>query len=141
MWFSRSEHRTLAVLLTCADWRLHQRKVNLNARIAKLLHVDGIDLIALPGPDGLLQQDRAIEWSAALKQIALLIEAHEPEVLAVAGHQRCAGHPVPDGAHDTDVRQIARALKAATGFPRPIHAMMLVYRSDSAWDIKPVAQF
>jgi len=74
MWGKK--HKPLAVALTCADWRLHQRKVDLNARLAKLLHVEGVDLIALPGPDGLLKPERAAEWKAAVGQIKLLIVAH-----------------------------------------------------------------
>jgi len=135
------KHKKLAVALTCADWRLHQRKVDLNRRLAKLLGVDGVDLVALPGPDGLLKPERAAEWQAALGQIKLLIGAHAPQVLVVVAHQRCAGHPVPDDAHKTDVRELAKALKAWTGFAGPVRAMVAVYRSDAAWDLLPIAQF
>jgi hypothetical protein len=139
MWGKK--HKPLAVALTCADWRLHQRKVDLNARLAKLLHVEGVDLIALPGPDGLLKPERAAEWKAAVGQIKLLIVAHAPRVLVVAAHQRCAGHPVSDGEHETDVLATAKALKAQTGFAGPVHAVLMVYHSDTAWDLRAVGQF
>jgi hypothetical protein len=139
MWGRR--HKRLAVALTCADWRLHQHKVALNARIAKLLDVDGVDLIAVPGPDGLIKAERQSEWQAAVAQIKLLIGAHAPVALIVLAHQRCAGHPVADGEHDVDVAATAKALKAETGFMHAVHGAVAVYRSDSAWDLKTISQY
>lgn len=129
----------VAILVTCADWRLHLAEVGLNARVADLLGVEGVDVLALPGPDGLMKPQRVGEWEALIDQISLLITAHAPVVLAVAGHQNCAGHAVDDARHDLDVGPVARGIKEATGFPGPIHAMMLVYRSDREWDLKTVA--
>ena len=135
------KHRKLAVALTCADWRLHQRKVDLNRRLAKLLEVQGVDLIAVPGPDGLVLPERSTEWLAAVAQIKLLIGAHAPLALAVVAHQRCAGHPVTDTAHDSDVVTTAKALKAETGFAGPVRAIVAVYHSDTAWELKQAGVF
>jgi hypothetical protein len=130
------KHKKLAVALTCADWRLHQRTVDLNRRIAKLLGVHGVDLIAIPGPDGLVLAERRAEWQVAIAQIKLLVGAHDPHALVVVAHQRCAGHPVSDAAHDADVVATAKALKAETGFAGPVRALVAVYHSDTAWDLK-----
>ena len=139
MW--RQKHKKLAVALTCADWRLHQRTVDMNRRLAKQLHVQGVDLIAVPGPDGLVKPERSAEWQTAIGQIKLLVGAHAPRVLVVLAHQRCAGHPVSDGEHETDVLATAKALKAQTGFAGPVHAVLAVYHSDTSWDLRPVGQF
>jgi len=128
-------------MLTCADWRLHQRKVDLNARLARRLGVGGIDLIAVPGPDGLVKPERQSEWQTAVAQIKLLIGAHDPQVVAVVAHQRCAGHPVTDGEHDADVVATAEALKRETGFAGPVRALIAVYHTDTTWDLKDVASF
>jgi len=134
-------HKKLAVALTCADWRLHAHKVDLNRRIAGLLHVDGVDLIAVPGPDGLIKAERKGEWETAVAQIKLLIGAHSPHALIVLAHQRCAGHPVSDHEHDADVAKTAEALKSATGFAGPVRAAVAVYHSDTAWDLKTIKEF
>ena len=139
MWGKR--RKKLAIALTCADWRLHQRKVDLNARLAKFLGVQGVDLICVPGPDGLGKPGREAEWEVAVAQIGLLIGVHAPQAVVVLGHQRCAGHPVIDADHDTDVAAVAKALKAATGFSGPIKAAVAAYRSDTAWDLKAIAEF
>jgi hypothetical protein len=135
------KHKKLAVALVCADWRLHQHKVAMNRRLAKLLRVQGVDLVAVPGPDGLAKPERGAERQAAVSQIKLLVGAHAPRVLVVVAHQRCAGHPVSDAEHEADVLATATALKAETGFPGPVRAMLMVYRSDTSWDFKPIGQF
>jgi hypothetical protein len=139
--FWRKRHKKLAVALMCADWRLHQKSVELNARIARHLKVDGADVIAVPGPDGLPATGRETEWDVAAAQIKLLIGAHSPEALAVVAHQRCAGHPVSDDQHDQDVAVTARALKEKTGFEGSVFALVAVYRSDTNWELKQVAVY
>lgn len=139
MWGTK--RKKLAVALTCADWRLHQHKVDFNARLAKLLGVHGVDLITVPGPDGLIRPERQSEWLTAVSQIKLLIGAHKPEVVVIVAHQRCAGHPVADADHDADAAETAKTLKAATGFLGSVRALVAVYHSDTSWDLKPLAQF
>ncbi|MGC9953005.1 MAG: carbonic anhydrase [Rhizomicrobium sp.] len=139
MWGQK--HTKLAIALTCADWRLHQRTVDMNRRLAKLLHVHGVDLIAVPGPDGLTRPERSAEWQTAISQIKLLVRAHAPRVLVVLAHQRCAGHPVSDAEHETDVLATAKALKAETGFAGPVRAVLAGYRTDTSWELRPIGQF
>lgn len=128
----------IALLLTCADWRLHSHEVDLNARVKEICGCDGIDLVSVPGPDGMLHPARSNEWLSAVSQIKLLINNHNVQVLVVAAHHRCAGHPVSDTQHDTDVRATVAALKRDTGFSGPIHAIMLTYRAELDWGIEPV---
>jgi len=139
MWGSR--HKKLAVALTCVDWRLHHRNVRLNARLAKMLRVHGVDVLTVPGPDGLLKPERQAEWQIIVAQVKLLIAIHKPVKLVVLGHQRCAGHPVPDWDHDTDVAKTAKALKAEADFAGPVRAVVAVYRADTSWELKPEADF
>jgi hypothetical protein len=139
MWGKK--RKKLAIALTCADWRLHLRKVDMNARLAAKLGVEGVDLIAVPGPDGLIKPERQNEWQTAVAQIKLLIGAHAPRVIVVLAHQRCAGHPVSDAEHVADAAATAKALKAATGFAGPVRAALMVYRSDTSWDLKLLEAF
>jgi hypothetical protein len=136
MWGRR--HRRIAVALVCADWRLHHRKSQFNRQLSRVLGVDGVDYIAVPGPDGLVLAERAAEWQAALGQVKLLIGAHAPETLVVVAHERCAGHPVSDEAHLVDVAKTAQQLKTETGFSGPVAAMIARYRADLDWRVKIV---
>jgi len=130
----------LAVSLVCADWRLHHKRVDLNKRLSRLLDVDGIDVIAVPGPDGLTRPERASEWKSAADQISLLISVHKPVKLTVVAHQRCAGHPVDDSQHKVDVMTAAKALKEATKFPGPVVAAVATYRSDAKWGLEKIGE-
>jgi hypothetical protein len=137
MMFGRG-HGKLAVSLVCADWRLHHKRVDLNKRLSKLLKVDGLDVIAVPGPDGLILPERAAEWKVAVQQIALLVSVHKPVALTVVAHQRCAGHPVDDGQHNTDVMATAKALKEATKFEGPVVAVVATYHNDANWGLAKI---
>jgi len=129
----------LALVITCSDWRLHHKRTNFDRRITRLLRVKGIDLIALPGPDGLLKPERANEWQTLLKQAALLIEVHRIRSVALVAHQRCAGHPVSDEQHEKDVVAAAAALKAGLAFDGPVTAAIALYASDTRWSLRQVA--
>ncbi len=131
----------IAILVACADWRLHARGVDLNARMAGLLGVDGVDVLAVPGPDGLILPARSAEWAALTAAVRVLIRAHDPAALVLAGHQDCAGHRVSDARHARDTVSAAKALKEETLFPGPVHGFLLVRRSDREWDPQPLAQF
>lgn len=139
MWGRR--HRKTAVALVCADWRLHHHNSQFNRQLARSLAVDGVDYIAVPGPDGLARAERRTEWQAALAQAKLLIGAHAPVTLAVVAHERCAGHPVSDAAHVGDASAMARKLKAETEFAGPVAAMVARYRADLKWRVEIVNRF
>lgn len=133
--------KKLAVAMTCADWRLHQRVVDFNARIGRATGTKQVDLAALPGPDGLLKPERSGEWDAAKGQVKLLADAHHAAAIAVVAHQRCAGHPVSDGEHDQDAQAVAKALKESLGFPGPVYALVATYKNDRNWGLKEVGRF
>jgi hypothetical protein len=133
-------HKKLGLALMCADWRLHQGKVKLYEQLKRALGVYGIDINAVPGPDGLLMPERAAEWEAVLGWVKLLIEAHDPVALAVVAHQRCAGHPVSDELHEADAAELADVLKEQTGFAGPVHALVAVYHSDDKWSLKSISR-
>jgi hypothetical protein len=142
----REEHvadrdKKLGVAMTCSDWRLHQPKVDFNRQIGQAMGVAGVDLVALPGPDGLLLASRGGEWKAAQAQVKLLAEAHDAVAISVVAHQKCAGHAVDDAQHDKDVAEAARALKEALRFGGPVYALVATYKSDSDWGLKEVGRF
>jgi hypothetical protein len=133
--------KSLAVAMTCSDWRLHQRVVDFNGRIGKATGTGEVDLVALPGPDGLLNPERVGEWEAAKAQVKLLADAHHAAALAVVAHQRCAGHPASDGEHDRDVQAVAKKLKESLEFSGPVYALVATYKNNRSWGLKEVGCF
>jgi len=137
MWWRKKK---LAVVVTCADWRLHRRPVDFVGRIGRMVDATVSDLLALPGPDGLCLESRARDWESVKDWAKLLAGAHHAEVLAVVAHQKCAGHPVSDEEHEKDVVTVTRALKQALAFDGPAYAIVAVHRSDTNWGLKQIAK-
>ena len=137
-WFG---HHQLGVALMCADWRPDRSRADLYKRLCRTLHVDGLDVNAVPRPDGLLDPARAQEWEAVAGWVKLLVGAHKPVKLAMIAHQRCAGHPVEDDRHEHDVLETAMALKEKVGFDGPVLALVATYNSDRSWGIKEIGVY
>src|SRR5579872_4465153 len=104
--------KKISVVLACSDWRLHQDAVHYNKQLAEALEVGGVDIVAFPGPDGLYKKGREDERAVALKHAKVLIEAHHPVSLGIAGHYTCAGNPEDEAAHDAEVALAAERFKA-----------------------------
>ena len=137
-WFG---HQKLGVALVCADWRLHHPRVDFYRRLAKLMKVDVVDVVAVPGPDGLLLPDRENDWNSVVGWVRLLIGAHEPSKIAVVAHQKCAGHNVDNDQHEHDVLEAAVALKERTGFEGGVLAVVAVHESDKKWGLNALGEY
>jgi hypothetical protein len=138
MWWRRK--KSLAVVVTCADWRLHQHKVDFVGRLSRMLDVSVSDLLALPGPDGLCLDSRQRDWHSVQDWARLLVGAHHAAAIAVVAHQKCAGHPVSDEEHEVDVVTVTRALKEALDFKGPAAAIVAVHHNDTRWGLKLIAK-
>jgi carbonic anhydrase len=135
-----SQDKKLAIAITCSDWRLHQDAVHYNQQLAKLLDVDGVDLVVVPGPDGLYKGENAAGLKVVTDAATLLAGAHNSVSIAVVGHYKCAGNPVSDEQHDADAAATAQALRKAMDFKGPIVAVSTVYHDDSKWSLKEIAR-
>jgi len=136
-----AEGKKLAVGVFCVDWRLHHKDVNIVEKVRAHLDVDGVDVIGVPGPDGVCLQDgRQMEVAPLTGWLKLLIGAHKPVVLAFIGHYQCAGNPVDDATHDKNVEESVARFKKETGFAGPVVALSATYTSDKEWGLKEVAR-
>lgn len=135
-----SEGKKLTIAITCSDWRLHQDGVHYNKQLAQLLGADGVDLIVVPGPDGLHKNENASALKVVADAAKLLAGAHNSASIAIVGHYKCAGNPAPDEQHDTDVASAAKALRSAIDFAGPIVAVSTVYHDDLNWSLKEIAR-
>ena len=124
-----------------ADWRLHQEGVHINNAVKKHLGVDGVDVIALPGPDGLcVKSEFETERDVLLRWLKVLIGAHKPVALAFVAHYNCAGHPVPYAQHDEDIATTMRHYKESLNFKGDMVALCATYENDKEWPLKEIAR-
>jgi hypothetical protein len=128
----------LGLALCCVDWRLHHPRVDLTPRLAQIQGVDSLDVIAVPGPNGLLRPDRAAEFAVVMDWVRARLSAFGREQLAIVAHQDCMGHPVSDEQHVADAMATARALKEGTGFAGPVVALVALRGSDMHWDLQQI---
>lgn len=128
--------KKMGLALVCADGRLHQGAVHYNDQLAREMGVDVVDVVAVPGPDGLFKSGRDGEHTATLGWLKLLVTAHHPTTIAIVGHYQCAGNPVDDAEHDGDVVAAARGFKEELGFPGEVMAFSTVWHSDENWSLK-----
>jgi len=135
------EGKKIAVGVFCADWRLHQDSVHLNKAVKDHLGVDGVDVIAIPGPDSVCAPvGFEAERELLTKWLKLLIGAHKPVAVAFIAHYNCAGHPVEDHEHDADVEKMMREFKTALGFEGEMVSLCATYVRDDAWPLKEIAR-
>lgn len=136
-----AEGKKIAVGVFCSDWRLHQEGVHINNAVAKYLGVDGVDVIALPGPDGVCVVDsRQVEQGIVADWLKVLVGAHKPVALVFMPHYNCAGHPVSDEEHDKGAQEMLEYYQKATGFTGEYVALNAVFHDDTNWTIKEIAR-
>lgn len=136
-----AEGKKIAVGVFCADWRLHQEGVHVNNAVKKHLGVDGVDVIAIPGPDGVCAIEQYdIERGLLAKWLKLLVGAHKPVAIAFIAHYNCAGHPVNDTEHDQHAEEMMQYYKKELGFKGDLVALCATYKSDTEWPLKEVGR-
>jgi hypothetical protein len=99
-----------AAAVTCIDGRTHEP---LTRWVREQLGVDHVDLITRPGVDATLSDCSSGLCDGIREHLAVSATAHASRAVAIAGHDDCAGNPVPADEHR---RQIADAVEQVRGW-------------------------
>ena len=105
-----SDAETFAAAVTCIDGRTHGP---LTDWVRERFGVDHVDLITRPGVDATLSDCSGGLCEGIREHLAVSATAHASRVVAIAGHDDCAGNPVPADEHR---RQIAEAVGQVRGW-------------------------
>lgn len=105
-----SDAETFAAAVTCIDGRTHEP---LTRWVRERFGVDHVDLITRPGVDATLSDCSGGLCEGIREHLAVSATAHASQVVAIAGHDDCAGNPVPADEHR---RQIADAVGQVRGW-------------------------
>ena len=65
--------------------------------------IDFVDVITEPGIDSMVAENLNLE--SIKTKIGISINAHKSELIAVSGHYDCAGNPVSDEEHISQIRK------------------------------------
>ena len=89
-----------ATSVSCMDGRI---QIPLTNWIKENFSVDYVDTITEPGIDKLVADNTDLE-SIKIK-VGISINKHESELIVVSGHYDCAGNPVSNEEHITQIKK------------------------------------
>ena len=89
-----------ATSVSCMDGRI---QIPLTNWIKENFSVDYVDAITEPGIDKLVADNTDLE-SIKIK-VGISINKHESELIVVSGHYDCAGNPVSNEEHITQIKK------------------------------------
>lgn len=104
-----TQGKKIAAVVTCMDCRLHRPDAEQYRQLCEVLGVDDCYVETEAGPDGAVLNDTE-RCCAAVRNLVIIKEAKQPDVMAIVAHYDCAGHPVTNEEHDRDVVAAAEKL-------------------------------
>jgi hypothetical protein len=123
-------HGKFGTAINCMDGRAQLPVI---AWLKANYHLDYVDMITEPGPDKAVAQG-APELLAALRAKALVsVRAHGSVLIAIVGHDDCAGNPVPKEEHWRQIRQATQVIRS-WDLPAKVIGLWL----DDTWNVQTV---
>lgn len=122
---------TCATAMTCIDGRAQQRIVDYLKRVHG---VETVDLVTAPGVNKLLAAGMSSAHAEFLKgNAAVSVTAHHTGLVAVTGHDDCAGNPVDEQQQQ---RHIVAAVRTVEAWDLGVRVIGLWV--DGAWGVSEI---
>lgn len=117
-----------ATSVTCMDGRI---QLPLAKWIKENYSVDYVDAITEPGIDKKIAEN--LELESIKTKIGISINAHKSKLIVVSGHHDCAGNPVSEDEH---ISQIKKGVDVISSWN--LDAKVIGVWVDGSWNIVPV---
>ena len=117
-----------ATSVSCMDGRI---QLPLAKWVKENYSVDYVDAITEPGVDKKVAEN--LDLQSIKTKIGISINAHKSELVVVSGHYDCAGNPVSDDEH---ISQIKKGVEVISSWNLGVNVVG-VWINDS-WNIVPV---
>lgn len=91
-----------ATAINCMDGRT---QLPVNEWMKNEFHVDYVDTITEPGPDGILSNPTHEKLDSVRKRLLISVNGHGSKVVALVGHHDCAGNPAPKEKHLEEIKK------------------------------------
>ena len=99
-------HKKFATAINCMDGRV---QIPIIEWLKKEYGVDFVDMITEPGPNKILAENKDILVLSSIKRrVEISIKKHFSKLIAVAGHDDCAGNPIDK---ETQIKQVLTAIE------------------------------
>lgn len=112
--------KKFATVINCIDGRAHPPVTDWLQ--TNFDHLDFLDRITDAGVDGVLAFGSAEKLAHIRKQVLISVNAHKSRLVAVVGHDACAGNPVSPTQH---IRHIRRAVEIVKSWQLPVRVVGL----------------
>jgi carbonic anhydrase len=89
-----------ATSVSCMDGRI---QIPIAKWIKENHSIDFVDVITEPGIDRMVAENLDLE--SIKNKVGISINAHKSELIVVSGHYDCAGNPVSDEEHISQIRK------------------------------------
>lgn len=117
-----------ATSVCCMDGRI---QLPLTKWIKENYSVDFVDTITEPGIDKKVAEN--LDLDSVKNKIGISINAHKSELIVVSGHFDCAGNPVSDEEHISQIKKGVDVISSWT-----LNAKVIGVWVDDSWNICPV---
>jgi hypothetical protein len=95
--------------------------------------VDFVDLITIPGADGVLAGGEKEIIELVKKNVGISIISHSSRLVAIAGHYDCAGNPVDEKIH---IENIKKCIEVISNWGYEVEVIGLWV--DKTWNVNQV---
>lgn len=127
------ESETYGTVIGCIDGKVQEARA---AFVRQKFGVEYVDTINRPGMAGKIVGPGAPEFLQALKEdIEVSLNGHQSKGLAVSGHQKCLGNPVPDEQQREEIRTSAVIIKDLIGGRVPVIPIFVV-KGHNGWEVE-----
>ncbi len=96
-----------ATSVSCMDGRI---QIPLAKWIKENYSVDFVDAITEPGVDHKVAEN--LDLASIKSKISISINAHKSEMVVVSGHYDCAGNPVSDEEHISQIKKGVKVISS-----------------------------
>jgi|DewCreStandDraft_4_1066084.scaffolds.fasta_scaffold01072_30 carbonic anhydrase len=124
-------HGKFGTVLNCMDGRTQEPVLRW---MKSRFDLDYVDNITEPGPDQVLLAGDEATRKSVRRKLDISLRGHGSKVVAVIGHTDCAGNPVDDEKHLSQIQQSVAALEQMH-LGVPVLGLWL----DENWTVRQVA--
>lgn len=125
-------HGKFGTVINCMDGRVQDPVAHW---LREAYHLDYVDTITEPGADRVLAEGTPEQLAALLVKARISAQAHGSQVIAVVGHDDCAGNPVPPAEHHIQIRRAAQEVRGWGIFSEVLGLWV-----DRAWRVEVVVR-
>ena len=124
---------TFGTVINCMDGRT---QLPVNTYMKETYGVDYVDTITEAGPDGILAKGDHLECESMRERVRISVDKHGSKVVAIVGHDDCAGNPVTKDEHLADLDS---AVTRVVDWGFSVKVVALWVRGDD-WSVEKVKE-